>query len=107
MLDMPRLSTLGEGPIDTLAYAEALIEAGIAENHAKAHAKAMRNHVLPDLATRHDMERGFADLRSEMRELRAAMEKFHAETYQRMWQVAVAAVLAAVTLNAAVSRLFR
>jgi hypothetical protein len=34
----------------------------------------------------------------EMRELRSAMEKFHAETYQRMWQVAV-------TLNAAASRL--
>jgi hypothetical protein len=51
------------------------------------------------------MERGFAELRSEMRELRSAMEKFHAETYQRMWQVAVAAVLTAVTLNAAVSRL--
>jgi hypothetical protein len=40
-----------------------------------------------------------------MRELRSAMEKFHAETYQRMWQVAVAAVLTAVTLNAAASRL--
>jgi len=41
-----------------------------------------------------------------MRELSTAMEKFHAESFQRMWQVAVAAVLAAVTLNAAVSRLF-
>jgi hypothetical protein len=92
--------------IDTLAYAEALIEAGIAEGHAKAHAKRMRNHVLPDLATKPDVERGFAELRSEMRELRTAMEKLHAETCQRMWQMAVAAVLAAVTLNAAVSRLF-
>jgi hypothetical protein len=34
------------------------------------------------------------------------MEQRFAETHQRMWQVAVAAVLAAVTLNSAVSRLF-
>jgi hypothetical protein len=95
--------------IDTLAYAEALIEAGVAEGHAKAHAKAMRDHVIPDLATKQDIgevRSEMRELRSEMRELRSAMEKFHAETYQRMWQVAVAAVLAAIALNAAASRMF-
>lgn len=80
--------------IDTLAYAEALIEAGIAEGHAKAHAKAMRNHVIPDLATKQDI----TDMRSEVQGLRALIEQRFAETHQRIWQAALAVVLGAATL---------
>jgi hypothetical protein len=77
-----------------LAYAEALIEAGIADTHAKAHAKAMRNHVLPDLATKQDI----VDMRSEMQGLRALIEQRFAETHQRIWQAALAAVLGTAAL---------
>jgi hypothetical protein len=80
--------------IDTLAYAEALIEAGIAETHAKAHAKAMRDHVIPDLATKQDV----TDLRSEVQGLRALVEQRFAETHQRIWQAALAVVLGTATL---------
>jgi hypothetical protein len=102
--------------IDTLAYAEALIEAGIAEGHAKAHAKAMRDHVIPDLATRQDIAdlrsevqvlrtdlgsevQGLrTDLRSEVQGLRALVEQRFAETHQRIWQAALAVVLGAAAL---------
>jgi hypothetical protein len=77
--------------IDTLAYAEALIEAGIAESHAKAHAKRMRDHVIPDPATRQDI----TDMRSELRPL---IEQRFAETHQRIWQATLAAGLGAATL---------
>jgi hypothetical protein len=80
--------------LDTLAYAEALIAAGVAESHAKAHAKAMRNHVIPDLATKQDV----TDVRSEMQNLRALIEQSFAETHQRIWQAALAVVLGTAAL---------
>jgi hypothetical protein len=82
-----------------LAYAEALVEADVAESHAKAHAKAMRDHVIPDLATKQDI----TDMRSEMR---ALIEQRFAETHQRIWQ-ALATVLGSATLVGFLLRFLR
>ena len=42
--------------IDTLAYAKALEAAGVERQAAEAHAEALIHHVLPDLATKADLE---------------------------------------------------
>lgn len=41
--------------IDTLAFTEALENAKVPQAQARAHAKAMKDHVLPQLATKHDL----------------------------------------------------
>lgn len=41
--------------IDTLAYAQKLEAAGVDRDHAEAHAAAMRDHVLPQIATKTDL----------------------------------------------------
>lgn len=42
--------------IDTLAYAKALEAAGVNRQAAEAHAEALTHHVLPDLATKADLD---------------------------------------------------
>jgi hypothetical protein len=54
----------------------------------------MRNHVIPDLATKQDM----ADVRVEMQGLRALIEQRFTETHQRIWQATLAAVLGTTAL---------
>ena len=41
--------------IDTLAYAQTLEAAGVDRQKAEAHATAMRDHMLPQLATKTDL----------------------------------------------------
>lgn len=41
--------------IDTLAYTKALEAVGIDRSQAEAHAQAMKDHVLPQLATKADI----------------------------------------------------
>ncbi|MEN3237938.1 hypothetical protein PUR29_31205 [Methylobacterium ajmalii] len=52
---------------DTLGYSKALREAGIAQDHAEAHAAAAREFIMVDLVTKED-------LRATKDELRSAME---------------------------------
>jgi hypothetical protein len=42
--------------VDTLAYAKALEAAGVERQAAEAHAEALTRHVLPDLATKTDLD---------------------------------------------------
>ncbi len=42
--------------IDTLAYAKSLEAAGVDRRAAEAHAEALTHHVLPDVATKGDIE---------------------------------------------------
>ena len=42
--------------VDTLAYAKALEAAGVAREAAEAHAEARVHHVLPDFATKADLD---------------------------------------------------
>jgi acid phosphatase family membrane protein YuiD len=55
--------------IDTLAYTKALEAAGVDRLAAEAHAEAMINHVLPDLATKLDIAATKADLEHSIERL--------------------------------------
>lgn len=48
--------------IDTLAYTKHLEGAGVQRAEAEAHAEALTQHVLPDLATKTDLEQLKHDL---------------------------------------------
>jgi alkylation response protein AidB-like acyl-CoA dehydrogenase len=86
-------------PIDTLAYVKTLRAAGVEEKIAEAHMEATRAHVLPELASKRDVQDLKAELKAEIERLRLLMERFHAETYQRMWQVATGAFGAAALIG--------
>lgn len=43
--------------LDTLAYTKELESAGISREHAEAHAKAARDFIMPELATKADIAR--------------------------------------------------
>ena len=55
--------------LDTLAYAKHLEQAGIERAHAEALAEAMNAHVVPDLATRLDLENLRRDLIAAMHQI--------------------------------------
>lgn len=51
--------------IDTLAFAKHLERAGIDRKFAEAHAEAMNQHLVPQLATKADVEHAVIELKSE------------------------------------------
>jgi hypothetical protein len=50
---------------DTLGYAKRLRDAGVAPNHAEAHAEAAREFVMGELVTRYDLETATTLLRRD------------------------------------------
>jgi len=48
--------------VDTLAFAKHLEAAGVQREAAEAHAEALTQHILPDMATRADLEQLKHDL---------------------------------------------
>jgi hypothetical protein len=73
--------------IDTLAYVKELEAAGLDRKVAEAHARALRNHILPELATKQDVKDLGAELRIEL------------------WKIALGIVLGTTALVTAVQRL--
>jgi hypothetical protein len=55
--------------LDTLAYAKHLEQAGIVRAHAETLAEAPNAHVLPDLATKPDLENLRRDLVAVMHQI--------------------------------------
>jgi hypothetical protein len=55
--------------LDTLAYAKHLEQVGIERAHAEALAEAMNAHVLPELATKLDLENLRRDLIAAMHQI--------------------------------------
>jgi hypothetical protein len=55
--------------LDALAYAKHLEQAGIDRQHAEAPAEAMNRYVLPDLATKGDIEALRRDLVATMHQI--------------------------------------
>lgn len=106
--------------IDTHGYVKALTAAGVPTAHAEAHVEALRDKVLPELATRHDLLTLSSELRSEMSvlrsELRSEMNELGSELRGEMstlrsdlrgemadirtdmWKMSLAVVLATATL---------
>jgi hypothetical protein len=52
--------------LNTLAYAKHLEEAGVERRQTEAHAEAANHYIVADLATRADVERGFASQNQEL-----------------------------------------
>jgi hypothetical protein len=53
--------------------------AGLEEKIAEARMEARRAHVLPQLATRRDVQDLMSELKTEIGRLRLLMERFHTE----------------------------
>ena len=51
---------------DTLSYSKTLREAGIAQDHAEAHAQAAREFIMVELVTKEDLRAAKDELRSAM-----------------------------------------
>jgi len=80
--------------IDTLGYVKALKEAGVPAVQAEAHAEALRDRIVPELATKQDLKELSVELRGEIVSLRVDM-----------WRMAFAVVLATTTLVTFVQKL--
>ena len=63
---------------DTLAYARRLKDAGVSDEQAEAHAEAVRAAVTGGAAAKPDIAELLADVRAEVRELRAGI-------YRALW----------------------
>ena len=84
--------------IDTHGYVKALTAAGVPAAQAEAHVEALRDKVLPELATHQDLRTLSLELRSEMAELKSDLRGEMAGIRTDMWKMSFAVVLATATL---------
>jgi hypothetical protein len=84
--------------IDTHGYVKALTAAGVPAVQAEAHVEALRDKVLPELATKQDLRELGSDLRKEMTELKSELRGEMAGIRTDMWKMSFAVVLATATL---------
>lgn len=84
--------------IDTHGYVKALTAAGIPAVQAEAHVEALRDKILPELATHQDLKSLGLELRSEMSDLKAELCSEMAGIRTDMWKMSFAVVLATATL---------
>ncbi len=63
---------------DTLAYARRLKDAGVSDEQAEAHAEAFRDALTRGAADKSDTAELLADVRAEVRDLRAGI-------YRALW----------------------
>ncbi|MDO9382336.1 MAG: hypothetical protein Q7T86_05670 [Hyphomicrobiaceae bacterium] len=80
--------------IDTHGYVKALTAAGV----PAAQVEALRDKVLPELATHQDLKALSFELRSEMGELKSELRSEMASIRTDMWKMSFAVVLATATL---------
>ena len=86
---------------DTLEYVHKLKEAGVPENQAETHAKALSEVIQSNLATKQDLEKVKSDLTLEIEKVKIEIEKSKAELIK--WNVG--AVFTAVGLFATIIKL--
>jgi hypothetical protein len=84
--------------IDTHGYVKALTAAGVPAAQAEAHVEALRDKVLPELATHQDLKTLSLELRSEMAELKSELRSEMSGIRTDMWKMSFAVVLATATL---------
>lgn len=87
-----------EMAIDTHGYVKALTAAGVPAAQAEAHVEALRDKVLPELATHQDLKTLGSELRTEMTELKSDLRGEMAAIRTDMWKMSFAVVLATATL---------
>ncbi len=89
---------VSEMTIDTHGYVKALTAAGVPAAQAEAHVEALRDKVLPELATHQDLRTLSLELRSEMAELKSELRSEMSGIRTDMWKMSFAVVLATATL---------
>jgi hypothetical protein len=87
-----------EMTIDTHGYVKALTAAGVPAAQAEAHVEALRDKVLPELATHQDLKTLGSELRREMSDLKSDLRGEMAGIRTDMWKMSFAVVLATATL---------
>jgi hypothetical protein len=61
--------------IDTLGYVQRLREAGVDQRQAEAHASAARDYIMPEVATKADVDRLDGKLDTAIARLEATIER--------------------------------
>ena len=69
--------------IDTLAYVKALEAAGVERKTAEAQVEALSRHILPDLATKSDIQ----GLKSEIDGVKSDLRALETKVTVLMWAV--------------------
>lgn len=90
---------------DTLSYAKRLRDAGIAQQHAEAHAEAAREFVMGELATKADLLAVKADLQAMKADLQAAMDTLSLRLTLRLGVMLATGLATSVGLIAAIIKL--
>jgi hypothetical protein len=86
--------------IDTLEYVKTLESAGVERKVAEAHVKAMNDHILPELATRADLDRVEHKLEQK---IETAVQRMEAT----MWKVAIATLGGVLAIGSLLVRFLR
>lgn len=84
---------------DTLGYAKRLREAGVANDHAEAHAEAAREFIMTELVTKGDLSAVRTDLLAMRSELQNAMDTMALRLTVRLGGIMVAGVGALALLQ--------
>jgi hypothetical protein len=79
--------------IDTLGYVKRLEAAGLKREQAEAHAEALRDEVVPQLATKLDLDRLGDRISHEMAALRHEMGAMRSSFETLLWKHSVAIIL--------------
>ena len=84
---------------DTLGYAKRLREAGVANDHAEAHAEAAREFIMTELVTKGDLLAVRTDLLAVRADLQNAMDTMALRLTVRLGGIMVAGVGALALLQ--------
>jgi hypothetical protein len=77
-----------EMTIDTLAYAKALEAAGLDRRDAEAQVAALATHVLPDLATKDDLNKAVSELKVDIGGMEQRLSLLIEKTvHQQSWRL--------------------
>jgi hypothetical protein len=90
---------------DTLGYVHKLKEAGVPENQAETHARALSEIIQSNLATRQDLEKTKADLTIEIEKIKTGLSIEIERTKTELIKWNLGAIFAAVGVVAAIIKL--
>ncbi|PWJ81487.1 hypothetical protein C7441_11019 [Pseudaminobacter salicylatoxidans] len=79
---------------DTLGYSKALQKAGIPAKQADAHAEAVRDHVMPEIATKADISELRNSMKVDLQRLESLIERQTLQLTVRLGGMVIAGVAA-------------
>jgi hypothetical protein len=91
--------------VDTLAYVKDLEANGVDRRQAEAHATAMSKHIMPELATKADIDRVRTDLETSIDRVRTDLESSIERNWLRVAALVPGTVLAGVAITVTLVKL--